>query len=101
MVTDRCPSNRAVMKMIGYEKRQKTGRHIKNRTENSHLPFRRREQAVSRLRGIRSLQKFASVHSSAHNHFNRRRLLEPIEIMLPAEAEANYFAALQKNAIAA
>jgi len=44
MVTDRCPSNRAVMKMIGYEKRQETGRHIKNRAENSRLPFRRRER---------------------------------------------------------
>jgi|CXWL01.1.fsa_nt_gi hypothetical protein len=33
--------------------------------------------------------------------FNRRRLLEPIGYMAPAEAEANYYAALQHAAIAA
>ena len=33
--------------------------------------------------------------------FNHRRLLEPIGNIPPAEAEANYFAALKENAIAA
>jgi putative transposase len=33
--------------------------------------------------------------------FNHRRLLEPIENIPPAEAEANYFAALKENIIAA
>jgi transposase-like protein len=39
VVTDRCPSYRAAMKVIGNERRQETGRHLNNRAENSHLPF--------------------------------------------------------------
>ena len=72
-VTDRCPSYRAAMRMIGNEARQETGRHLNNRAENSHLPFRRRERAMSRFRRMRSLQKFASIHSSVYNHFNLER----------------------------
>lgn len=33
--------------------------------------------------------------------FNNRRLLEPIGNILPAEAEANYYAALDQQAMAA
>ena len=58
------------MKVIGNEGRQETGRHLNNRAGNSHLPFRRRERAMSRFRRMRSLQKFVSVHSSVYNHFN-------------------------------
>jgi len=76
VVTDKCPSYRAAMKSIGNERRQETGRHLNNRAENSHLPFRRRERAMSRFRPMRSLQKFASVHSSVHNHFNHQRTIE-------------------------
>ncbi len=76
VVTDKCPSYRAAMKSIGSEQRQETGRHLNNRAENSHLRFRRRERAMSRFRRMRSLQKFASVHSSVHNHFNHQRNIE-------------------------
>ena len=75
VVTDKCPSYRAAMKEIGNERRQETGRHLNNRAENSHMPFRRRERAMSRFRRMRSLQKFASTHSSVHNHFNLERHL--------------------------
>ena len=44
-----------------------------NRAENNHLPFRRRERAMLRFRQIKSLQKFASVHASLHNHFTSER----------------------------
>jgi putative transposase len=73
VVTDKCSSYRAAMKVIGNENRQETGRHLNNRAENSHLPFRRRERAMSRFRRMRSLQKFDSVHSSVYNHFNFER----------------------------
>jgi putative transposase len=73
VVTDRCPSYRAAMKIIGNEARQETGRHLNNRAENSHLPFRRRERAKSRFRRMRSLQKFVSIHSSVYNHPNFER----------------------------
>ena len=45
------------------------GRWLNIRVENSHLPFRRREQAMPRFRRMKSLQKFVSVHASLHNHF--------------------------------
>ena len=63
----------AAMKVVGNADRQETGRWCNNRAENSHLPFRRRERAMLRLRQMRCLQKFAAVHSSVHNHFNRER----------------------------
>ena len=75
IVTDRLRSYRAAMKVIGNEASQETGRWKNNRCENSHLPFRRREQAMLKFRRRRSLQKFVSVHSSVHNHFNQERHL--------------------------
>jgi putative transposase len=76
IVTDRLASYRAAMKVIGNEGRQEVGRHLNNRVENSHLPLRRRERAMLRFRQKRSLQKFVSVHSSVHNHFNHQRNIE-------------------------
>ena len=57
--------------------RQETGRWANNRAENSRQPFRRRERAMLRFRRVRTLQKFASVHASVHNHFNKERTLSP------------------------
>ena len=76
IVTDRLASYGAAMKEIGNKDRQEVGRHKNNRAENSHLPFRRRERAMLRFRRMRSLQKFASMHSSVHNHFNHQRNME-------------------------
>ena len=39
------------------------------------LQFRRREGAMSKFRDVKTLQKFASVHASIHNHFNLERHL--------------------------
>ncbi|WP_135505738.1 IS6 family transposase [Roseovarius aestuariivivens] len=75
IVTDQLRSYGAAMKEIGNADRQHTGRWLNNRIENSHLPFRRRERAMSRFRRMRSLQKFAVVHSSVHNLFNSERSL--------------------------
>ena len=63
------------MKEIGNADRQEVGRWANNRAENSHLPFRRRERAMLRFRGMKTLQKFSSVHASLHNHFNQDRHL--------------------------
>ena len=73
IVTDRLKSYRAAMKVIGNEDKQDVGRWLNNRAENSHLPFRGRERAMLRFRRMRSLQLFAAVHSSVHNHFNLER----------------------------
>ena len=75
VVTDRLRSYRAAMKIIGNVERQETGRWLNNRAENSHQPFRRRERAMAKFRSAKSLQKFASIHASIHNHFNQERHL--------------------------
>ncbi|MEM6900303.1 MAG: IS6 family transposase [Pseudomonadota bacterium] len=73
VITDRLRSYGAAMKEIGMDDHQEVGRHSNNRAENSHLPFRRRERAMSRFRRMSNLQKFASTHASFHNHFNLER----------------------------
>ena len=75
IVTDKLPSYRAALKMIGNAGIQETGRWVNNRCENSHLPFRRREYAMLKFRRMRSLQKFVSIHASVFNHFNKERHL--------------------------
>ena len=74
-VTDTLRSYGAAMKEICNADRQETGRWLDSRAENSHQPFRRREPAMLRFRRMRSLQKFAAVHASVHNHFNAERHL--------------------------
>ena len=75
IVTDRLRSYGAALKEIGAADIQQTGRRLNNRAENSHLPFRRRERAMQRFRRMKTLQKFASVHASVHNHFSQDRHL--------------------------
>jgi len=75
IVTDGLKSYPAAMKELGNQDRREMGRWLNNRAENSHLPFRRRERAMQRFRRMKSLQKFASVHASFHNHFNSERHL--------------------------
>jgi len=79
IVTDRLKSYRAAMKTIGNAEVQEVGRWSNNRCENSHLPFRRREQAMLKFRRLLSLQKFTSIHASVHNHFNQERHLNKRE----------------------
>jgi putative transposase len=75
IVTDRLRSYRAAMNVIGNGADQECGRWLNNRAENSHQPFRRRERAMSKFRDVKTLQTFASVHASLHNHFNLERHL--------------------------
>jgi hypothetical protein len=75
VVTDGLRSYTAAMKEIGNAEKQEVGRWLNNRAENSHQPFRRRERAMLRFRRMKTLQKFASVHSTVHNHFNQERHL--------------------------
>jgi putative transposase len=75
ITTDGLRSYRAAMTELGNADKQEIGRWANNRVENSHLPFRRRERAMLRFRQMKTLQKFASVHASLHNHFNQERHL--------------------------
>jgi putative transposase len=79
IVTDRLRSYRAAMNVIGNAADQECGRWLNNRAENSHQPFRRRECAMSKFRDVKTLQKFAAVHTSIHNHFNLDRHLNSRE----------------------
>jgi len=80
IVTDLLPSYRAALRDLGGAELQTTGRWLNNRAENSHLPFRRRERAMLRFRRMRSLQKFAAVHSSVYNLFNQERTLSSRQV---------------------
>lgn len=75
ITTDGLRSYKAAMHELGNADKQEIGRWANNRVENSHLSFRRRERAMLRFRRMKSLQKFASVHASFHNHFNQERHL--------------------------
>ena len=63
----------AVVTIPGVAGKRETGRCMNNQPENSHQPFRRRERAMPRFRRMRSLQRFAALHGSIHNHFNSER----------------------------
>ncbi len=80
IVTDRLRSYGAAMKVIGNTAAQECGRWLNNRAENSHQPFRRRERAMAKFRDVKTLQKFAAVHASIHNHFNQDRHLNHRDI---------------------
>jgi putative transposase len=75
ITTDGLRSYKAAMNEIGNAEKQEIGRWANNRCENSHQPFRRRERAMLRFRRMKTLQKFAAVHASFHNHFNQERHL--------------------------
>lgn len=73
IVTDKLLSYKAAVRDLGIAHRHATARWLNNRAENSHQPLRRREKIMNRFRSMRSLQKFAAVQSSIHNHFNLER----------------------------
>ena len=75
IVIDKLGSYRAALRTLGNAACQETGRWLNNRAENSHQPLRRRERAMQRFRQTRTLQKFAAIHSSVHNHVNQERHL--------------------------
>ena len=62
---DGLKSYSAALREVGAIGQKMKGHRLKNRVENSHLPFRR----------MKTLEKFASVHGSVHNHFNQDRHL--------------------------
>jgi putative transposase len=68
------------MNVIGNGADQTCGRWLNNRAENSHQPFRRREGAMADFWDIKTLQKFAAVHASVHDHFNFDRHLNRRDI---------------------
>ena len=76
------------MKSMGNVERQECGRWLNNRAENSYQLFRRREGAMAKFRDVKTLQKFASVNASIHNHFNQDRHLNRRNIFKQNRATA-------------
>ena len=79
IVTDRLRSYRSAMNLIENAADQECGRWLNTRAEKSYQPFRRREGVMLKFRDVNTLQKFASIHASIHNHFNLDRQLTPRE----------------------
>ena len=75
IATDKLKSYSAVLKEIGMIGKHETGQCMNNRTENSHLVFRRRERAMNKFRSMTSLQKFLGVQTQVQNHFSGERHL--------------------------
>ena len=88
IVTDRLPAYRAAMKVIGNEGGQEPRRWRTNRAEHSHQPCRRRAGAMARVRDIKTLQTFTSVHASIHTHVNHPRQLNRRDIFKHGRAAA-------------
>lgn len=88
IVTDRLRSYGAALKDLGRGDDREMGRCLNNRAENSHLPFRRRERAMLRFRRMRTVQKFASVYASVHNHFATVRRLQDCKAYRQTRASA-------------
>ena len=76
IVTDGLRAYSAAMNEIGVAaERHEVGGRLNNRADNSHQPFRRREQAMQRFRSMKTLQKFSSIHAQVHNQSNQERHL--------------------------
>ena len=75
IVTDKLRSYQAAMNVIGNAAGHTRGRWLNNQAENSHQPFRRREEAMVKFRDVKTLQKFSAVHATIYNHFNLERHL--------------------------
>jgi putative transposase len=88
VTTDGLRSYGAAMKELGNVAKREVGRWANNRVECSHQPLRRRERAMSRFRRMKTLQKFAAVHASVHNHFNQERHLTDRETYKQRRSEA-------------
>lgn len=73
IVTDLMRSYGAALRELSNSNLQKTGGWANTQAENAHQQFRRRERAMLRIRQMRTLQKFASVHASVHSDFNQER----------------------------
>lgn len=73
MVIEKLRSYCTALKEFGADARNKTGRWVNGRAENSRLPFRQREGEMVRSRRMRSLRKFASVQASVAYHLTQER----------------------------
>jgi putative transposase len=73
IVTDKLKSYAAAKREILPHVEHRQSRYLNNRAEVSHQPTRRRERQMQRFKSARHAQRFLSIHSRIHNHFQLRR----------------------------
>ena len=73
LVTDKLTSYAAAKRKILPGVKHRQSRYLNNRAEVSHQPTRRRERQRQRFKSARHAQRFLSIHSRIHNHFQLRR----------------------------
>ena len=73
LVTDKLRSYAAAKREVMPAVEHRQSRYLNNRAEVSHQPTRRRERQMQRFKSARHAQRFLSVHSRIHNHFQLRR----------------------------
>ncbi len=73
IVTDKLRSYAAAKREILPHTEHRQSRYLNNQAEVSHQPMRRRERQMQRFKSARHAQRFLSVHSRIHNHFQLRR----------------------------
>jgi putative transposase len=69
MITDKLGSCAAARRQIMPAVEHRSHKGLNNRAENSHLPLRKREQAMQGFRSPGGLQRFVSVFSAVGNLF--------------------------------
>ena len=73
IVTDKLRSHAVAKREVLPSVEHRQIRYRNNRAEVSHQPTRRRERQMQRFKSARHAQRFLSVHSRIHNHFQLRR----------------------------
>ena len=69
MITDKLGSCAAARRQVMPDVEHRSHKGLNNRTENPHLPFRRRGWVMQGFRSSRYLQRFVSVFSAVRNLF--------------------------------
>ena len=73
LITDKLKSYSAAKKEIIPDVEHRQHKGLNNRAENSHLPTRKRERIMQRLKFRRQAQQFLSVHEPIANLFHLQR----------------------------
>lgn len=69
IITDKLRSYGAAKRDVMPAIEHRSHKGLNNRTENSHLPLRKRKRVMQGFRSVGGLQRFISVFSAIRNHF--------------------------------
>ncbi|HYF89558.1 IS6 family transposase [Azospirillum sp.] len=75
LVTDKLKSYDAAKREMKLGSEHRQCRYLNNRCEVLHQPTRQRERQMKRFKSVRHAQRFLSIHSRIHTHFQLRRHL--------------------------